>query len=134
MAINRDYGKHFYEDLAITLEASFPFRSFATRHNISVSDAESVFFGLVTMPLANPNEYTNKFRFADGARNLIKKWNKDYKEVIKNIRANCTEEELEEERQWKKEQKQFQAATSKKRKLDENNEKQELQGTEHVDE
>ena len=87
----------FYIEFIATIESSFPWKWFGSLHGLSDSQLRHIFFVLVTLPLANPDESTRSFRLDEGARIRIAQCKRAWEETVANVRSKCSRTELEEE-------------------------------------
>ncbi len=79
------YTESFYIDFVTTIEHSFPWKSFAARYDFSDNELRHMFFVLVTLPLANPDDNSKRLKVAQGARNRFAEWQMAWEETVANV-------------------------------------------------
>ena len=79
---HQPYTEAFYIDFVTTIERSFPWKSFAARYGSSEDELNHMFFVLVTLPLANPDDNAKRLKVAEGARNRFAEWRNAWEETI----------------------------------------------------
>jgi hypothetical protein len=90
---HRAYPEAFYIDFMTTMEHTFPWQSFATRHQVSYSDLRHMFFVLVVLPLSDPDDNSKRLKVAQGARKRFGEWRQAWEETVTNVRAQCLDRE-----------------------------------------
>lgn len=79
------------------MEQIFPWQTFARQHNTSASDLRHIFFVLITLPLADPDDNSRKLKVAHGACKRFSEWRQAWQETVANITAQYSRSEGREE-------------------------------------
>lgn len=84
---SQSYSEAFYIDFIATIEHSFPWQAFSTRHRMSENDIRHLFFVLVTLPLSDPDDNSKRLKVAQGARKRFSEWRQAWEETVVNVKA-----------------------------------------------
>lgn len=95
---HRAFPEAFYIEFTTTMEHTFPWQTFAARHNVSYTDLRHMFFVLVILPLSDPDDNSKRLKVAEGARKRFREWRQAWEETVANVMVQDPEfEDVEEQ-------------------------------------